>query len=169
MAREQVDSEDLAKHLDAIQTDAVGALEELRAPAHGIYPVVLRDFGLAAALRDFSTCSPVPIKVTDDGIGRSSDAIETAIYFCAREAIQNTTKHAGSGAEVAVTLAYHHDAIEFTVTDDGVGMHAERDSDGIGITSMRDRIEAVGGQLEIVSAPGQGTSIRGRVPDHEGN
>jgi signal transduction histidine kinase len=169
MAREQVDSEELAKQLDAIQTDALGALEELRALAHGIYPVVLRDLGPAAALRDLSTGSPVPIKVTDDGIGRSSDAIEAAIYFCAREAIQNTAKHAGPGAKVVVTLADHHDAIEFTVTDDGVGMHAERDTDGIGITNMRDRIEAVGGQLEIVSAPGQGTSIRGRVPNHEGN
>ena len=169
IAREQVDSEDLAEQLDAIQTDALGALEELRALAHGIYPAVLQEFGPAAALRALARSSPVPIELIDTGVGRSSDAIEAAIYFCAREAIQNTAKHGGPGAKVTVTLAHHHDAIVFTITDDGVGIHGERDTDGMGITSMRDRIGAVGGQLEVVSAPGQGTSICGRVPDHEGN
>ena len=106
--------------------------------------------------------------MTDDGIGRASDAIEAAIYYCAREAIQNTAKHAGPGANVAVTLAHHHDAIEFAVTDNGAGVPTERDANGIGITSMRDRIEAVGGQFEIWSTPGRGTSIRGTIPDRDG-
>jgi signal transduction histidine kinase len=167
MARELADDEDLAKQLDATQRDAEAAVAELRALAHGIYPVLLRDLGPAAALRDLSGSSPVPLTVTDDGIGRSSDAIEATIYFCAREAIQNTAKHAGPGATVAVTLAHREDAIEFTVTDDGAGMPPETDINGIGLTSMHDRIEAVGGQFEIVSAPGQGTSIHGTIPDRE--
>ena len=112
--------------------------------------------------------SPVPIEVTDEGIGRSSDAIEAAIYFCAREAIQNTAKHAGPGAKANVRLAHRDDAIEFTVSDDGIGMARESDTDGIGITSMRDRIEAVGGQLEILSAPGQGTSVHATIPRRGG-
>ena len=103
--------------------------------------------------------------MTDEGIGRSSDAIEATIYFCAREAIQNTAKHAGRGAKANVTLAHRDDAIEFTVSDDGIGIPRESDTDGTGITSIRDRIEAVGGQLEIVSAPGQGTSIHATIPD----
>jgi signal transduction histidine kinase len=167
VARELADSEELTKQLDATQKNAEAAVEELRALAHGIYPGVLHDFGPAAALRDLSSDSPVPITVTDDGIGRSSDAIEAAIYFCAREAIQNTAKHAGPGAKVTVTLGHREDAIQFTVSDDGAGMSPERDTDGIGVTSMRDRIEAVGGQFEIVSAPGQGTAIHATIPDGE--
>lgn len=164
-ARQLADSDDLAKQLDATQKHADAAVSELRALAHGIYPGVLHELGPVAALRDLSINSTVPIKVTDDGVGRSSDAIEAAIYFCAREAIQNTAKHAGPGAKVAVSLAHRDHAIQFTVTDDGVGMSTDRHADGIGITSMRDRIEAVGGQLEIASRPGHGTSIYGTIPD----
>jgi signal transduction histidine kinase len=76
-------------------------------------------------------------------------------------------KHAGPGAKVAVTLPHRQDVIEFTVSDDGAGMPPERDTDGFGITGMRDRIEAVGGQFEIVSTPGQGTAIHGTIPDGE--
>jgi signal transduction histidine kinase len=165
--RELAESENLAEQLDATQKNAAAAVDELRALARGIYPPVLHDRGPAAALRELSTSSPVSIKVTDDGIRRSSDAIEAAIYFCGREAIQNTAKHAGPGAEVAVVFAHREHAIQFTVTDNGAGMSPERDTDGIGITSMRDRIEAVGGQLEIVSAPGQGTAIHATIPDGE--
>jgi signal transduction histidine kinase len=168
MARELAGTEDLANQLDATKKDAEAAVEELRALARGIYPVVLQELGLAAALRSLGRSFPVPISVTDDGIGRSSDAIEAAIYFVASEAIQNSGKHAGPGAKVAVTLARNEDTIEFTVSDDGVGMSPETDSDGIGIASMRDRIKAVGGHFEIVSAPGQGTSIHGTIPDDEG-
>ena len=168
LARELADSEALAKQLDATQKTAEEAIEELRALAHGIYPGVLHEDGPAAALRDLSSSSQVPITVIDEGIGRSSDAIEAAIYFCAREAIQNTAKHAGPGANVTVALTHHQETIEFTVRDDGAGMPPERGRDGIGITSMRDRIEAVGGHFEIASAAGQGTSIHGTIPDRDG-
>jgi signal transduction histidine kinase len=168
MVRELVDREDVANAIDATQRDAEAALEELRALAHGIYPPALRGRGPAVALRELARGSPVPIQVTDEGIGRSSDLIEAAIYFCAREAIQNTAKHAGPSAKVTVTLARRQHAIAFTVSDDGPGMTRETDTSGTGITGMRDRIEAVGGEFEIVSAPGQGTSIRATIPDDEG-
>jgi signal transduction histidine kinase len=167
LARELTDPEDAAKQLDAIAEDAVAGLEELRALAHGIYPGVLHELGPAAALSSLARSSSVPIKVTDEGIARSSDAVEAAIYFCAREAIQNTAKHAGPGANVTVALAGRKSMIQFTVTDNGAGMPPETDTNGTGITGMRDRIEAVGGQFEIVSAPGQGTSVRGTIPDGE--
>ncbi len=168
MARELADTADLANQLDATKRDAEAAVEELRALAHGIYPVVLQELGLAAALRSLARSYPVPIEVTDEGVGRSSEAIEAAIYFVASEAIQNSGKHAGADAKVAVTLARNEDSIEFTVSDDGAGMAPGTDSDGIGIASMRDRIKAVGGHLEIVSAPGQGTSIHGTIHDDGG-
>ena len=164
LARELTDPEDAAKQLDAIEEDAVGALEELRALAHGIYPGVLHELGPAAALSSLARSCSLPITVTDEGIARSSDAVEAAIYFCAREAIQNAAKHAGAGAKVTVTLAERENAIQFTVTDDGAGLPTETDTTGFGITGMRDRLEAVGGHFEIVSGPRQGTSVRGTIP-----
>jgi signal transduction histidine kinase len=163
-ARELADDAELIKRLDATQRDAEAALEEIRALAHGIYPAELHDLGLAYALRSLALRSPVPIRVVDEGVGRSPAVIEAAIYFCVREAIQNAAKHAGAGATVTVTLARRRDAIEFTVIDDGAGIPAEVDPEGTGITGMRDRIEAAGGMLDIVSPAGGGTQVRGTVP-----
>jgi signal transduction histidine kinase len=158
-ARALVDRPDLAKMLEAIQQAADAALDELRTLARGIHPATLRDLGPAAALRAIASHSVLPIHVNDEGIGRLPAAIEEAIYFCAREAIQNSTKHAGPGAEVTVTLRRRHNSIQLTIRDNGVGLSPKDASSGIGILGMRDRIEAVGGQLKIVSHPGQGASI----------
>ena len=141
--------------------------EELRALAHGIYPVLLRDRGIAAALRSHGTQASVPVHVVDQGIGRSSALTEAAIYFCIREAIQNASKHAGPGVAFKATLGRREHSIEFTVSDDGAGMESADDR-GMGSTSMRDRIEAVGGRLAIFSAPGRGTHIHGTIPDRDG-
>jgi len=163
-ARDLARDEELIKRLDATQRDAEAAVQEIRALAHGIYPAELHDLGLAYALRSLALRSPLPIRVVDRGIGRSSAVIEAAIYFCAREAIQNAVKHAGAGATVTVTLARRPGAIEFTISDDGIGMRDEVDPAGTGLTGMRDRIEAAGGTLEIVSFAGRGTQVRGTVP-----
>jgi signal transduction histidine kinase len=164
LAREVADTDELRHHLDAAQREAQAALDELRAVAHGIYPQTLRNLGLAAALGSLATSSTIPLRVIDRGIGRSSSAIEGAIYFCVRESIQNASKHAGQDAAVTVTLARQDGALEFTVSDDGVGMAPGAPNDGMGVRGMRDRIEAVGGDFEITSTPGQGTRVRGTVP-----
>jgi signal transduction histidine kinase len=153
------------EQIDEAKRDLEAAIEELRDLAHGIYPPALRDLGPAVALQSLAATSSVPVEVIDKGVGRSSDVTEAAIYFCAREAIQNAAKHAGPGAKATVTLGRGDHGIELTVSDDGVGMPSERDGDGMGITSMRDRIEAVGGELDIRSAPRLGTSIHAKVPD----
>ena len=105
----------------------------------------------------------IPIDVVDNGIGRCRPTIEAAAYFCSTEAIQNAVKHAGPGARVNVRLERTPENIKFEVSDDGAGMGRTR-SDGIGLTSMRDRIGAVGGELEIVSTLGEGTRVRGTIP-----
>jgi signal transduction histidine kinase len=167
-ARTLVDRADLASELDAIQEAAEAALDELRTLARGIYPSTLRDLGPAAALRTLAQRSPVPIRVIDEGIGRASAPIEAALYFCAREAIQNATKHAGPGASVTATLARRQrGTIDVTISDDGVGISPKAARAGIGIRGMRDRIEALGGRLDIFSEPGLGTRVRGTVPDEE--
>lgn len=166
-ARTLVDRAELASELDALQEAAEAALDELRTLARGIYPSTLRDLGPAAALRTLALRSPVPIRVLDEGIGRASSAVEAAIYFCAREAIQNATKHAGPRASVTATLAPRRGAIELTISDDGVGISPDGAGTGIGIRGMHDRIEAVGGRLEILSGPGLGTCIRASIPHKE--
>lgn len=165
VARTLDDRDDLANELDAIQEAAEAALHELRTLARGIYPPTLRDLGPAAALRALAQHSPVPIHVIDAGMGRASAEIEAAIYFCAREAIQNATKHAGPGVSVTATLARRRGRIDLTISDNGLGISPEAASAGIGIRSMRDRIEAVDGQLHIFSKPGLGTCIHGTIPE----
>jgi signal transduction histidine kinase len=167
IARALVGRADLATELDAVQKAAEAALDELRTLARGIYPAMLRDLGPAAALRALAERSPMPIRVTDDGNGRASPAIEAAIYFCAREAIQNATKHAGPGVTVTATLARQPGTIDFTISDDGIGISPEAARTGIGIQGMRDRIEAVGGRLEIFSEPALGTHIHAQIPTEE--
>jgi signal transduction histidine kinase len=104
------------------------------------------------------------MEVSDRGIQRYPDATEAALYFSAREAVQNAVKHAGPGARVVVTLAPREGAVELKVMDDGVGMSLGRDRPGIGILNMRDRIEAVGGQFSVLSTPGRGTTIGATIP-----
>jgi signal transduction histidine kinase len=155
---------ELAARLEEIGADAATAVEELRALAHGIYPTVLRERGLADGLGSFSRTASIPVDVVDRGIGRHSAELEGAIYFCATEAIQNAVKHAGPEAEVTVVLERAGDGVSFTITDNGSGFEAGRAGGGVGLVSMRDRIGAVGGALKIESWPGRGTAIRGTVP-----
>jgi signal transduction histidine kinase len=118
------------------------------------------------ALRAFAMTAQIPIEIVDEGIGRCSPTVEAAIYFCATEAVQNATKHAGSRARVTITLGRDRERVRFAVADDGVGMDpSAAEGDGDGLTSMRDRIGAVSGELEITSTPGRGTTVRATVPD----
>jgi len=107
----------------------------------------------------------VPVRVVDRGLGRCAPEIEAAIYFSSLEAVQNAVKHAGPGALIGITLERRTDQIAFTVEDDGAGFDPAVAADGIGIVSMRDRIGAVGGVIEISSAPGAGTTVRAVIPD----
>jgi signal transduction histidine kinase len=102
--------------------------------------------------------------MVDRGIGRAPAGVELAVYYCALEALQNASKHAGSEVQAVVTLARARDELVFEVRDDGPGFEPGTNGDGIGLVSMRDRIGAVGGRLEIRSARGAGTSVRGTVP-----
>jgi signal transduction histidine kinase len=166
VAQEFALDEDLTRRLESISVDAELAVDELRALARGIYPAALRDRGLAAAVRSLAIGAPIPVGVIDEGIGRCSALVEAAVYFCVSEAVQNTIKHAGADVRVTVDLRRGpRRGIRFEVTDDGVGMKMPSRSNGIGLISMRDRIGAVSGELEISSAPGRGTSVRGTVPD----
>jgi signal transduction histidine kinase len=141
--------------LEGIADDAAQLVEDLRSLAHALYPQALRDFGLADALRAFAmTAARIPIEIDDEGIGRCADTVEAAIYFCAIEAVNEATERA------AITLGRDARGVRFAIAGDGV-----EKADGIG---MRDRIGAVGGELEVISASGRHTIVRGIVPVGEG-
>jgi signal transduction histidine kinase len=149
--------------LEQLQEDATDAIENLRDLAHGIYPPLLADKGLAAALGSQAKKSPVSVQLDAYGVGRYPPEIEAAIYFCALEAIQNVAKYANASA-VKICLQGEGDALVFSVEDDGTGFDPQVTPAGAGLTNMADRLAAVGGSLEVRSRPSEGTAVLGRVP-----
>lgn len=132
LAREQPGAGALTTRLDEIIADAQGAIEELRELGHGIYPMELREGGLGDAVRSLAETAPIRVRVTADGVGRHPATVEEAILFCAREAIQNATKHAGARAHLTLSLACRDDGLEFEVADDGPGFDPDEQSGGSG-------------------------------------
>jgi signal transduction histidine kinase len=158
-------AEDLAQAKEIfseLQTDTAGALENLRDLARGIYPPLLADLGLAAALGAQASKSPLPVTVEADGIGRFPQDIEAAVYFCCLEALQNIAKYAHA-TEASICLQKQNDTLRFTISDDGTGYNTSHTQMGSGQRNMADRLAALGGRLEIRSAPGQGTTITGHL------
>jgi signal transduction histidine kinase len=148
------------------QADATGALENLQDLARGIYPPLLADQGLAAALEAQASRSPVPVTVEADGLGRYPPEAEAAVYFCVLEALQNVAKYAAA-SRAAVRLAGPSGlagALEFSVTDDGAGFDPGAAGYGTGLQGMADRMAALGGGLQVRSEPGHGTTVAGRLP-----
>ena len=114
-------SPDRARAVLAEQGDAVdNAITSLVDLSRGIYPKVLTEDGVAAAVRDVVSTSTIPVAVLDHGIGRHDAELETALYFCCVEAVQNAVKHAAA-SRIEVELATVGDRIELLVRDDGHG------------------------------------------------
>ena len=149
--------------LEQLAGETQRALEDLRDLARGIYPPLLADKGLGAALDAQARRSPVPVTVEADGVGRYAPEVEAAVYFSCLEAMQNVAKYAAaSGATVSLREALGR--LEFRVHDDGVGFDAGATSYGTGLQGIADRLAALGGTLAVSSAPGSGTAITGSLP-----
>jgi signal transduction histidine kinase len=149
--------------LGELQTDAAGALANLRDLARGIYPPLLADLGLAAALGAQASKSPVPVTVDAGEIGRFPQDIEAAVYFCCLEALQNAAKYAHA-TQARICVQTQGGTLRFTVADDGMGYDDRHTPLGSGQRNMADRLAALGGRLEVQSAPGQGTTVTGHLP-----
>ena len=145
-----------------VQEAARSALDDLRDLARGIYPPLLADQGLVAALRSQAQRSPVAVTVEGDGVGRYPRDVEAAVYFCSLEALNNVAKYAE--ATSAVVRLRDDGALRFTVQDDGRGFDARTTSHGTGLQGMVDRLDAIGGHLSVSSEPGRGTTVEGVVP-----
>ena len=156
------DPERGAARLRELEAEVDEALEELRALAHGVYPPVLADAGLAEALRSVAMRSAMRVDLVSHDGARYSTEVEGAVYFCVLEALQNAQKHATGARRVVVTLdGGPGEELRFSVRDDGAG--AATIDEGAGITNMRDRLAAIGGGVDIASKPGVGTVVRGNA------
>jgi signal transduction histidine kinase len=164
LAREALDRDptNAAEMVDGLGPEVDEIIEEVRSLARGIYPPLLASGGLGEALRAAGQRSPLPVTIRAEGIGRLSAETESAVYFCCLEALQNAAKHAKGANRVSVELRIDGDLL-FEVSDDGCGLARETTSEGSGITGMRDRLAAVGGELRIESSPGAGARFLGRV------
>jgi signal transduction histidine kinase len=149
--------------LGQLQEETHDALENLRDLARGIYPPLLADRGLPAALEAQARKSAIPVRVEADGIGRYPQDVEAAIYFCALEALNNVAKYA-QASSATLRLAQEDGHLTFTVTDDGRGFDPSTTAYGTGMQGMDDRLDAIGGRLAVTSAPGTGTHVIGTVP-----
>ncbi|HEY1367249.1 MAG TPA: histidine kinase, partial [Gaiellaceae bacterium] len=139
------------------------ALDELRSVAQGIFPALLEEEGLASALRQAIRRAAVPVKAEIQDVGRLPEEVETAIYFCCLEALQNSAKHGGEDVVVSIRVWKEPHLVRFAIVDDGAGFVPSRHHNGTGLTNMSDRLGAVGGTISIRSAPGRGTYIDGAV------
>ena len=150
-----------AEQLRGAQRELSQGLEELRELARGIHPAILTERGLRAAVDSLVLRAQVPVAVIEMPEGRMPPEVEAAAYYVVSEAVANVTRYAAADrATVAVALA--NGTVTVEVVDDGQG--GADTSRGSGLRGLADRVEAIGGRLEIASPPGAGTTVRAILP-----
>ena len=172
LAADMLEREPQASHrlLNELAGEAQEALDDLRDLVHGIYPAVLVEEGLEAAIEALARETPLRTRLDLPGIGRHDQELEAAVYFTCMEAVQNAVKHGGEDTTVTIHLRERRGGVYFEVRDSGRGFdtHAEgvsrRSGATGGIVNMRDRIGAAGGEIEVVSRPSRGTTVMGSIP-----
>jgi signal transduction histidine kinase len=157
------DPQQTQEMLQGLVTDVGNAVETLRELARGIYPAILADLGLAAALEAQARRSPLTVEVHADSIHRYPPETEAAVYFCCLEALQNAVKHA-QATTMVISVEESAGELRFTAIDDGRGIDVTRARSGSGIQNMADRMAALNGSLDLDTARGGGTSVSGRLP-----
>jgi len=155
---------ELGQRLERMITETSSVLEQLREIARGLHPAVLADGGLGPALAALAARSAVPVRLDVRIGGWLPESAELTAYYAVSEALTNIAKHAhASGAQVDV--AAEPGLLRVLVRDDGRG--GADFGRGSGLTGMRDRVEAVGGQISLRSEPGEGTTVEVMLPFQE--
>jgi PAS domain S-box-containing protein len=137
------------------------ALDELRELARGLHPAVLSERGLRAAIETIAGRAPLPVEIAGVPDGRLPEPVEAAAYYLVAEALTNVAKYA-EASKVQVRVAARDSGVVVEVADDGVG--GADPSAGSGLRGLADRVEALGGSLEVVSPEGGGTALRAEIP-----
>ncbi|WP_250032518.1 GAF domain-containing sensor histidine kinase [Paractinoplanes maris] len=163
LARQSLTQGDMPTSIDRVEEallHAQRATDELREIVRGILPAALTRRGLRGGVESLLTDQPLPVQTAVD-VPRMAVEVETTAYFVIAEALTNIIKHAGAG-RAWVRADLRAGVLHIEVGDDGIGgAHAEG---GSGLTGLFDRVEARGGRLRVLSAPGQGTTIRATLP-----
>ena len=157
------DPDGVHRLLDQLHTETNQALEDLRDLARGIYPPLLADKGLVAALEGQARKAAFPVEVRADGIGRYPQEIEAATYFSCLEALQNVAKYAQASRAI-VTLSDGDGRLRFEVADDGGGFDPGLTPYGTGLQGIADRLAALDGTFSVESSSDAGTRVMGAVP-----
>jgi signal transduction histidine kinase len=162
-ARESVpaDQSEVAGQLEQVEEGIRGVLEEVREIARGLHPAILSEGGLEPALKSLARRAALPVDLELDVHGRLPEPVEVAAYYVVSEALTNAAKHAdASGASVG--LERHNGTLRVSIRDDGVG--GADPTHGSGLVGLSDRVEALGGHVDVASPPGSGTSILVEIP-----
>jgi signal transduction histidine kinase len=152
---------ELAADLEQIATGLASTLEELREIAHGIHPALLAERGLGPALRALACRSPIPVDLQMRAERRLPERVEAGAYYVICEALTNTAKHAHAAA-VTVAVEAAGKSLRVMVRDDGAG--GADFAHGTGLVGLKDRVEALGGQISLHSPPGAGTTLQADLP-----
>ena len=158
------DQDGLDDLLDELQGDARGLLDDLRELAHGIRPPVLADRGLVGAIEARASRLPLDVAIEASPAVRDArydDAVEGAAWFAVSELCANALKHSGA-QQLVISLAEQDQQLLLRVSDNGCGIPVQRAAEGL--RGLRDRVEALGGRLEVSGTPGAGTAVRVLLP-----
>jgi signal transduction histidine kinase/putative methionine-R-sulfoxide reductase with GAF domain len=154
-------SGEIQGELSMLADGLVAAVDELREFSRGIHPAVLSEAGLAPALKELACYSAVPIALDLNVNSGLEERLEVAAYYVASEALTNAVKHAQASV-IELRLNCHDGAVSLSIRDDGIG--GADPSRGSGIIGLRDRVEALGGKISVVSPPGDGTTLHLQLP-----
>lgn len=150
------DNGELRERLSRIAAGLGAAVEELQELSRGIHPSILTDAGLGAALESLALRSPIAVELAAMTRKRFPRPIEVAAYFVASESLANAAKHS-QASRIDVALTLKNDLLQLSVCDNGIG--GADPGQGSGLVGLRDRVDALGGSLEINSKAGEGTSV----------
>lgn len=155
------DHAELRQELARVTNGIGDVLEELREMSRGIHPAILTEEGLRPALKALARSSAVPVKLELGVHARLPEQVEVAAYFVVSEALANVAKHAQASV-VRIAVEARRSALEIMISDDGIG--GADPSRGSGLIGLTDRIEALGGTIDVSSPAGAGTQIRAELP-----
>jgi signal transduction histidine kinase len=163
-AQRRLDSREVDPQVEALLESAVSELqaanEELRELVRGVYPAILTEEGLAAALESLALRNPFPIEL-DVLEGRLPPRVEATAYFVTCEGLANVMKHA-QASTASVCICRRNGLVAVEIADDGVG--GARPLESSGLSGLADRVEALGGRLRVESPVGLGTRVVAEIP-----
>jgi signal transduction histidine kinase len=152
---------ELRAQLSRVADGLAGVMEELQEISRGIHPAILSRGGLTAALKTLARRSAVPVVLEVRAETRLPEPVEVAAYYIVSEALTNTAKHADA-SEVHILVEARDGVLRLSIRDDGIG--GADPGRGSGLIGLTDRVDALGGTIEVTSPAGEGTTLRVMLP-----